>query len=219
MFKKIIAVAFIAFISLQASAQQQFAEGTIRYRIQVSSGSDAPGMLDMMDGAYQLLSIKGAQTRNENKSLLGSSTLIHDARTGNAVLLNEYGGQKIMIRMNAEHFKDRNRKYADLKFTVQKEQKKIAGYNCKLAIATLKDGASFRVWFTPDLVIPNKSYAAEFVNLPGVPLEYASQLGKINVTFVAEKLTIQSVPAATFDIPKSGYREMSYEELNKMQRN
>jgi len=219
MLKRFIVCSVFSFMFLLVAAQQQFAEGTIRYRIEISSGSDAPAMIDMLDGAYQLLSIKGAQTRTDTKSLLGSSTIIHDARSGNAVLLNEYGGQKILIRMDADDYKDRNRKFAEMRFDLQGDRKKIAGYNCRLAIAALKDGTSFRVWFTPDLIIPNKNYAAEFVNLPGVPLEFESQLGKIKVTYVAEKASPVTVPAANFDVPKSGYREMSYEEVKKMQRN
>lgn len=219
MLKRFIGCFALCFMFLVVAAQQQFAEGTIRYRIQITSGSDAPSMMDMLDGAYQLLSIKGAQTRTDTKSLLGSSTIIHDARSGNAVLLNEYGDQKILIRMNAADYKDRNRKFAEIRFDLQSDRKKIVGYNCRLAIATLTDGTSFRVWYTTDLIIPNKNYAAEFMSLPGVPLEFESQLGKIKVTYVAEKVSAETVPVANFDIPKTGYREMSYEEVRKMQRN
>lgn len=219
MYKKWIVLLFLGTLLFSARGQQQFAEGMIRYAILVNSGSQQPGALDMMDGAYQLLTIKGTQTKTEVKSLLGTSITLHDARTGMAVLLNEYGDQKILIRMDAADFEDRNKKFADVRFELKPDTKKVIGYNCKLAIATLKDGSTFKVWYTPDLVIPNKNYAAEFRNLPGVPLEFESQMGKVKVTYVAEKLSMEAIPAATFDLPKTGYREMTYEEVKKFQRN
>lgn len=93
----------------------------------------------------------------------------------------------------------------------------ILGYNCKLAVATLKDGSSFKVYYTTDIAFQNKDYGMQFQSLPGFPLEYESELGKMKVTYIADKISFDPVAAALFDLPKTGYREMTYDEVKKAQ--
>lgn len=218
--KKILTV--LAFVSVYAVAFAQdnkkaYNEGTVTYNIVVKTGSTEAKAADLLDGATQKLFFKGPQTRTELVSILGNTVTLHDNKSGNAVVMNEYGDQKIMIRMTKENYEDRNKKFAGVQFEIKNETKKILGYECKLAVAKLKDGSSFKVYFAPDLVFQNKDYGMQFQSLPGFPLEYESELGKIKVTYVADKISFDPVAAAMFDIPKSGYREMTYDEVKKAQ--
>jgi GLPGLI family protein len=199
------------------TAQKSYNDGTVTYNIIVSTGSAETKAADLMDGATHKVVFKGTQTRTELKSILGTTVTLHDTRSGNAVILNDYGDQKILIRLSKTDYEDRNKKYAGMKFELTNETKTILGYNCKLAIATLKDGTAFKVYYTADLVFQNKDYGMQFQTLPGFPLEYESELGSLKVTYVADKISFEPVAAALFDIPKSGYREMSYEEVKKTQ--
>jgi GLPGLI family protein len=204
-----------------ASAQETkkaYNEGTVTYNIVVKTGNAEAKAADLLDGATQKMFFKGTQTRTELVSILGNTVTLHDTKSGNAVVMNEYGDQKIMIRMNKENYEDRNKKFAGIQFDITNETKKILGYTCKLAVAKLKDGSSFKVYFAPDLVFQNKDYGMQFQNLPGFPLEYESELGKIKVTYVADKIVFDPVAAALFDVPKSGYREMTYDEVKKVQK-
>jgi len=200
-------------------AQQVYGEGTVTYNIVVNTGNNETKAADLLDGATQKIFFKGVNTRTELSSILGKTITLHDSRQGNAVVMNEYGEQKILIRMTKDDYEDRNRKYAGIQFEYMPETKKILGYNCKLAIAKLKDGSTFRVYYTTDLVFQNKDYGAQFKNLPGFPLEYESELGKMKVTCIADKVSFDPVPAATFDIPKTGYREMTYKEIKDIRKN
>lgn len=200
-----------------AEAQKTYNEGTVTYNIVVSTGNAETKAADLLDGAVMRLHVKGMQTRTDLKSILGTTITLHDARSGAAVVLNEYGDQKIMIRMNKEEYEDRNKKFSGLKFELKNESKTILGYNCKLAVVTLTDGTTFRVFYAPDLVFQNKNYGQQFQSLPGFPLEYESELGKMKVTYIAEKVSFDPITAALFDIPKTGYREMTYEEVKKTQ--
>jgi GLPGLI family protein len=200
-----------------AQAQKIYNEGTVTYNIVVSTGNTETKAADLLDGAVMRLYVKGMQTRTDLKSILGTTITLHDARSGAAVVLNEYGDQKIMIRMNKDEYEDRNKKFSGLKFELKNETKTILGYTCKLAVVTLTDGTTFRVFYAPDLVFQNKNYGQQFQSLPGFPLEYESELGKMKVTYVAEKVLFDPITAAFFDIPKTGYREMSYEEVKKTQ--
>ncbi|MFN4285017.1 MAG: DUF4412 domain-containing protein [Lacibacter sp.] len=202
-----------------AGAQRLYNEGSVVYNIVVSTGTAKPQAADLLDGARMRIWIKGNQSRTETKSVLGTTITLQDARTGNAVVLNEYGDQKVMITMTREEFQDRNQKFKDMKLEYLDETKTILGYNCKLAIATLTDGSRFRVYYAPDLVFQNMNVGMQFDQLPGFPLEYESEMGSMKVTYVAEKVSFDPIPAALFDVPRSGYRRMTYEELRRTQRN
>jgi len=215
--KQVTALLLFTIYTAVAAAQKLYNEGTVIYNIVVSTGNTETKAADLLDGAVMRMYIKGMQTRTDLKSILGTTTTYQDARTGAAVVLNEYGEQKIMIRMSKEEFDDRNKKYNELKYELRNDTKTILGFACKLAVVTLSDGTTFRVYYAPDLVFQNKNYGQQFQSLPGFPLEYESELGKMKVTYIAGKITFDPITAALFDIPKTGFREMTYEEVKKTQ--
>lgn len=218
MIKAVFLFLFTAVVGA-ATAQQTYSEGMVTYNIVVNTGNNEPKAADLLDGATQKIYFKGVNTRTELSSILGKTVTLHDSKTGAAVVMNEYGEQKILIRMTKDDYDDRNSKYAGVQFELMPETKKIMGYNCKLAIAKLKDGTTFRVYYTMELAFQNKDYGAQFKNLPGFPLEYESELGKMKVTCIADKVTFDPVPSAMFDVPKAGFREMTYEEIKKVRKN
>ena len=95
------------------------------------------------------------------------------------------------------------------------ESKTISGYKCRKAVGKLKDGTSFTVWYTTDLVPENRDFQYANKNLPGLALEYETNMGNLKVTYTVSKISFSPVPAAKFDIPKSGFRVLSYEESKK----
>ncbi len=195
------------------NAQQVYNEGVVTYNIVVNTGNNEAKAADLLDGATQKIWFKGVNTRTELTSILGKTVTLHDSRQGNAVVMNEYGDQKILIRMTKENYDDRNSKYAGIRYELLSETKKILGYNCKLAVAKMKDGSTFKVYYTTELVFQNKDYGVQFESLPGFPLEYESELGKMKVTYIADKVSFDPVAAALYDVPKAGYREMTYEQV------
>jgi len=56
----------------------------------------------------------------------------------------------------------------------------------------------------------------QFKNLEGLPLEYELSQGKLRIKYTVSKINMNPVPASKFDIPKSGYRELTYEESRKL---
>jgi hypothetical protein len=61
----------------------------------------------------------------------------------------------------------------------------------------------------------NPDYNVQFRNLDGLPLEYELVQGKLKIKYTVSKINMNPVPASKFDIPKGGYREMTYEESKK----
>lgn len=199
-----------------ASAQRKVNELTLVYDASISSGSKEPKMADALDGHTKTIYIKANLSRAEMTSALFSSATIHDSKAGTSVVLKEVSGQKLLIRMTNENWVENNKRYEGITFTNTSETKTIAGYNCIKATATLPDGTTFTVYYTPDLVPENKEYDYQFKNLNGLPLEYELVQGKLTIRYTVSKINMNPVPASKFDIPKTGYREMTYEESKKM---
>ena len=204
------------FFCLTATAQKRVAEITLVYDASISTGDSQPKLADAFDGATTTVYIKGTMSRSEMTSALASFTSIHDAKTCGAVVLQEISGQKLLIRMTADNWKDKNKRYESISFSNTNETKTIAGYKCIKATATMKDGSTFIVYYTKDIIPENSEYNEQFKNLEGLPLEYELTQGNLKIKYTVSKINLNPVPASKFDIPKSGYRELTYEESRKM---
>jgi GLPGLI family protein len=139
------------------------------YDAAITTGSKEPKLADAFDGATVSVFIKGTMSRSEMVSALASSTTIHDSRTGSSVILQEVSGQKLLIRMAPEDWNEKNHRYEGITFTNTEESKTIAGYKCIKAIAKMKDGATFSVFYTPEIIPDNIEYNYQFKNLEGLP--------------------------------------------------
>ncbi len=202
-------------MTMGAMAQKTFSEGTIQYDISVQTGSQDPKMADIFDGAKAVIYLRGTLSRSELNSALGNTVTIYDHRDGSGVVLREFGTQKLLIKMNRENWDDKNSKYEGINFVPAKETKVICGYTCEKANAILKDGSSFSVFYTRQLVAENASYDPQFEKLPGMALEYESVQGGMKIRYTASKVSFDPVPIQRFDVPRSGYRELTYEESTR----
>ncbi len=215
--KKIVSILILAsFMSGSVFSQRKVSELMLSYDMQISTGSNEPKMADAFDGAVTTVYIKGHLSRSEMSSALFSSTTIHDAKAGTAVALREVSGQKLLIRMTAENWLEKNKKYDGIVFANTKETKIIAGYKCMKAEAKLADGTVFDVYYTSEIIPENKEFEnMMFKNLNGLPLEWQLVQGKLNIRYTLSKINLNPIPVSKFDIPKAGYREMTYDESKK----
>ncbi len=192
--------------------QRKLTEATISYDIVINTTNKTPQATDLLDGATSVIYLKGNSSRSEMISSLGTQATIIDGKTGNVTILKDYGDQKYMIKMTPSDWKESNIKYADVTFTYTEEFKAIAGYNCQKAVGRMPDGSEFNVFFTKELVPVNKDFQYINKNLPGLAMEYEAKLGNMLVTYTVSSINFNLVPQAKFDLPKSGYRVMTYEE-------
>jgi len=117
--------------------------------------------------------------------------------------------------MTPANWKESNKKYEDVHFEFIDEYKTIAGYKCQKATGKLADGSTFIVFFTRDLIPQNKDFQYLNKNLPGLALQYEASFGKLLVTYTVSNINFNPVPVAKFDLPKTGYRVMTYDESRK----
>ena len=202
-------------ISLPTVAQKKLTEGSVFYDITISTGSEKPQNAEFLNGAASTFYIKGNKIRTEMVNSLGTQSVITTSAgtTKEITVLKEYGEQKYMINMTPTDWADMNKRYENVSFTYDPTATKvIQGYTAKKAIASLSDGTSFTVWYTPDIVTDVTYFQYSNRNLPGLALEYETALGNMKVTYTVSKISFAPVPASKFDLPKAGFRVMSYKE-------
>ena len=209
----IILSCFITVVSSSSLlAQRKLTEATISYDIVINTSNKTPQAADLLDGATSVIYLKGNSSRSEMISSLGTQSTIVDGKTGEVTVLKDYGEQKYMIKMTPDNWKESNKKYEGIAFIYFDEYKMISGYNCQKAAGKLTDSTTFTVYFTKDLIPVNKEFQYLNKNLPGLAMQYEASLGKLMVTYTVSTINFNPVPAAKMDLPKSGYRVMTYEE-------
>ena len=212
---KIIPCILVCFFGLHSSgsyAQKKISDFSIVYDYEISNGTGASKPVTGSNAIF----VKGSLSRFETGNQSYSSSIIHDATTGNTVILKEVSGQKILIRLTLQNWKQMNANDEALIFSNTNETKTIAGYKCIRATAKTKDGSEYAVYFTGDLSVDNTDYAPQFKNLAGLALEYEITKGDFKIKYTVSKLNLNPVPESRFDIPKTGYREMTFEESKKL---
>lgn len=208
--KKLTVVFFMLYAVLPAAfSQKAISDGTLTYNIAIQSQGGAAS------SALLTIYLKGLVSRTDMSSNLGSEKTIHDAKSGTTAILKEYSGQKLMITLTKENWQEKNKKSEGVVFTAQAEKKEILNYGCTKAAAKLNDGSVLTVFYTSDLIVQNKEYDPLFKNLNGLPLQYEVDNGKMKFTYTIEKIDQVAVPQAKFDLPKAGYRVITYDE-NKL---
>jgi GLPGLI family protein len=198
--------------SLPVMAQRKLTEATISYDIVINTSNTTPQAADLLDGATSVIYLKGNSSRSEMVSSLGTQATIIDGKTADVTILKDYGEQKYMIKMTPANWKESNKKYEGVTFTYLDEYKTIAGYNCQKAVGKLADNTTFTVYFTKDLEPVNRDFQYLNKNLPGLAMQYEASIGKLMVTYTVSSINFNPVPQSKFDLPKSGYRVMTYEE-------
>lgn len=216
--KKITIFTFLLGLTAMASQAQsgtsprKLTEATISYDIVINTNNAKPKAADLLDGATSVIYLKGNSSRSEMISSLGSQATIVDGKTGNVAILKEYGDQRYLIKLTPENWKESNKKYEGVTFTYVEEYKTINNYRCQKAVGTLSDGTTFTVYFTKELVPVNRDFQYANKNLPGLAMQYEASLGSMMVTYTVSNINFNPVPQAKLDMPKSGYRVMTYEE-------
>ena len=200
--KFFISIIFLATI-VNAQPQKVIGDCTLTFAI---TGGDA-GTNDNLNGATKTLYVKGHETRVDINSTAYSQSIIYDNVTGVAVILKEIGANKFMSTLDALKWKEQNKKYEGMKISITSETKTILGYECKKAIASLKNGNSFIVFFASAIIPSAIENPFQFNDIPGFVLEYQMPGEKgTKINFSAVKINFSPVPASKFQIPNTGYR-------------
>jgi GLPGLI family protein len=205
----------LLFLLPYVKAQRTISEATITYYITLQEEGDSAYQA-LFKGATHTCYIKGPNSRLDLQTSLGKQTTIIQGKTGNVVLLKEYGSQHYMIRLTPIQWEEENINFNNSQLALLPDTTTILGYPCQKAIVTTKDGTSFAVWYTKAIVPAYREFQQMGKTLPGLMMEYETQLGSLKVRYRISQLSMNPVPLALFDIPNKGYRVLSYEESKKV---
>lgn len=216
MIKKFI-LAFVALICTVASIAQNF-EGKMTAKIvPLQVPAEMEGMKAMFNQDITTY-IKGAKTKAEIKSAMGTQMIIFDSIAKEVTVLTDMMGQKFAMTQKVENSSEANTTGFDLsgaKIERTGETKKIAGYNCKKAIATIvdeetKESIKVEFWFTEEI-------NAGTTNLPfkGTMMEYVMNIEGMSLQFTITAISKEAVSASVFNIPE-GYQIMTPEQMQGM---
>jgi GLPGLI family protein len=209
--KAFFAALILFFVCYQYAGGQErksVSDCTVYYDVTTAGANVDDKLAKAMEGTTKVLFIKGSKSRSDLIAPNFRQTTITDARTDSTVVLRELSGSKYISYLDGAKMKEQNKRYQGIQFVSTSEQKVILGYECKKAIAKLSDGATYNVFYTTSILPPNRQYEYQFRNLSGFVLGYeeVSEDGKMNIKYLASKISLASIPAATFDLPKTGYR-------------
>ncbi|MEP7317319.1 MAG: GLPGLI family protein [Panacibacter sp.] len=203
--KKIILIFLLAISFTRTISQKQvlISDCTVNYSIK---GSDAETNSNLA-GTTRQFYLKGKLTRIDVTVQGFKESVVYDNNTGTAIILKEIGAEKYKSVITSDEWKQKNKRFEGLSLTLTNETKTILGYECRKAIATLKDGSSYNIYYATAIIPSASENPYQFKNVPGFVLEYETT-GNNNakITYTAVQINLNPVPALKFQIPTSGYR-------------
>ncbi|MBU3713445.1 MAG: hypothetical protein FGM46_00690 [Ferruginibacter sp.] len=159
--------------------------------------------------------LKGNRSRTEMKSILGSEINIYDNVKKQGVILKDFSGQKLLIKMDELAWRNRNSFMSNIRFEVTNQSKFINGFHSTKAEAIDNPYIS-EVYFLKDTLLENSNYYNALTNLKGIPVSYTISSSGFTFTYTLKSILKEGVSNNMFDIPKTGFRNVTYEEIKKI---
>ena len=209
--KKILFIVCAIFLTHFAKSQQQKIVGdcTVTYTVSQSGASENSGLA----ASSKIVYIKGMYSRSDLISPSFSQSIIYNQNSGTAVILRTVSQNKYITNLDAPQWQRQNEMYEGMQLSLAADTKTILGYECKKAVATLKSGSTYTIWYATSIKPSVPEIPFQFKNVPGFVLEYESAAGKSSnkIIYTATKINLTPLPASVFTIPTSGYKELKPE--------
>jgi hypothetical protein len=122
--------------------------------------------------------------------------------------------KKYVSDVSAEDMKKMNESYL-MRIEKGKNTAEIAGYKCKEAIVTLKNGEAIHVYYTKDIGITNPNWSNPFNQIDGVLMDFQIERYGITMHLKAKSVTAQKVDDSVFMISNE-YKKIPFAELEKI---
>lgn len=216
-----IVLTVLSILSFSFTTQNKLNEGVVDFNITFSDLTPEMKQAEAMLPKTMTMYFKGQNFRGEMPSAMGNTITMYNAEKKEYYVLMDMMGQKMAIKQTEEEMKQEQKKESikNLKVTLSKETKVIAGYTCNKAIITFDvEGKSEKLecFYTPLLpVSSNNNSAPGFDQIKGFMMEYGMNMGGIKMKITAQKVREQKVSSSLFTIPE-GYTIKTKEELQQM---
>lgn len=202
-------------------------EGTAIYEMAIEGLP--PEQASMMGDMTMKIMWKGDKVYSEQSSMMYEIKSVSDEN--GALFLMDQMGNKIYMKVdyNDPKYKEKEKEQPEYKIEYTNDTKKIAGYDCKKAIVTMKTrkGEEIKsdVWYTeqiPNYYIKQKisgrrgQNMAYMKEIKGMPLEYSIAQGQMTIRVKAKEVNFNPVPDSVFNLSTEGYTEMKPEQMKGM---
>lgn len=215
--KKHLVLSFILLLSATINTfAQKLTEGKIIYEISFPETEIDADQQEMMP-KESMIFFKENLLRMEMKMMGMSTIVISNSKDNSATTLMDMMGNKYAIKMTAADIQKEKAKMTGSKYEIKltTETKIIAGYKCKKAIATSKEGNDIVIYYTSEIIARNQGFNEQYKGIDGFPMEYQMSQNGMNMKFVAKSVSKEKVDSAKFGIPPE-YKLTTKEELGKM---
>ncbi len=204
-------IGLLLFSFVLYAQQRVVADCTVTYRVNLeatgSTDKTDKDVTESLGATTKTVYIRGNNSRVDLVSPAFKQSLLYDKTAAGAVILREFGNNKLMTKLNHDQWIAANKMYDSMTIAYSGETKNILGYECKKATLRLKDGTTFSLYYAPNIVPSVKEFQYQFKDIPGFVLEYEATEGENRkITYTATKVNISPVPVSKFEIPTAGYR-------------
>jgi len=226
--KNVIKFSFLFLLSLSflgtTQAQKTLSDGTVTYEMKLDESNPAAAMLA---GATMEFVFKGDLVKTSiNMGMMMSMNIIMDNKSEKGIMLMSIPmmGKNIAVEMTAEDMKKakEEQKVNQSKATIdyfKKSKKKIAGYKCYKAVATMSGMPDPITLYITDKIKPagQSQIQSQIPGLTGFPLMYEITAQGMKISFEATDVTTTSPDDTNFEmVIPDGFEKMTMEELKEM---
>lgn len=212
-----MAVAIVMGISSAAMAKDF--KGVITYKISYP-GMEVDASMAAMMPKMATLTIRENMSKFEiSLGQMGSQMQIIDGDAKTVTSCMDMMGQKFYYIETEEDINEDIGENEDVTVDVTGETKEIAGYECKKAIVTVKDGEDemfFTVFFTEDIGSSSLNIDNPyFSSIPGAMLEFEIEAGGGTMKMEAISVSKKNVSDSEFEVPE-GFTKKTADEIKQM---
>ena len=198
----LIPTAIFFYFHSAAQVPKTVSDCTISFTVKSSGSQNA----NEFTGASKTIYIRGKEIRTDLVSSQINQTIFYNSNTGQATVLKEVGQSKYISHYDAAEWEKENEMYKVKQFDPTGATQNILNYECKEAILQLKNGNSYTIYYTPEIIPSVTENPFEFKDVPGLVLKYQTSVRYSKLEYTATKINFDPVPAYQFEIPKTGYR-------------
>lgn len=199
----------------QGGSSKKSFEGKVRYNITYPETSLTEAQKQQLPGNITLY-IKGDKVKSEMITGMITRITIKDIAEQKTTTLLEMMGQKYAIEQTPEDIREKMEEQDSTEVTVTDETKEIAGYTCKKAMVTPKDGDPYAIYFTPEIGSSKMNFDSKaYRRIDGLPLEYEMKTNMFRMKLVADKIEETKIADDAFNTP-DGYKKVTPEQLQNM---
>ena len=194
---------------------KNISEGVIEYDITYPKLDPNNMMVSgLPNKAY--LRFKNNNIVNDMSGMMGLISITYIAKNDNSVaqtltLINK----KYVADISPDQMKKMNSEYVD-KIDQGKNTQLVAGFKCKEAIATLKNGESLHVYYTNDIGISNPNWSNPYSKIDGVLMDFEMERYGLTMHLKAKQVLAQKIDDNAFNVNDADYKKIPFPDLEKI---